>query len=374
MMTPVKVLIAPDKFKGTLTAEEAADAISSGWQAVRPGDALELLPMSDGGDGFGEVMSRLLRAEPQSVETVDAAHRPCNAQWWWAENTQTAIIESANVIGLAMLPARKYHPFELDTFGLGAVLQAVAARGARRCIIGIGGSATNDGGFGMARALGWRFQSSHGHVLSRWHELHDLALLHDPRHPLDFDELLVAVDVRNPLLGPKGCTRVYGPQKGLKPDDFEFAERCLGRLARTAERYLRVGFALAPGAGAAGGLGFGLMAFAGARPQSGFALFAEEARLDQRIEEADLVITGEGALDDQSLMGKGVGELGARCRQADTPCIALAGACAVNETDRSPFQQIQALTPDFVTTSEALARPSASLRALAEKVAMAWPR
>jgi glycerate kinase len=133
----MRILIVPDKFKGTLTAQQAAQAIGRGWTSVRPADELELLPMSDGGDGFGEIISQTLGAEPQTIKTVDAAHRPIESTWWYAPATKTAIIESARIIGLALLPRGKYHPFELDTFGLGAVLEAAANKGAQRALIGI---------------------------------------------------------------------------------------------------------------------------------------------------------------------------------------------------------------------------------------------
>src|SRR6266850_644353 len=161
MVGAMKVLIIPDKFKGTLTAAQAASAIAAGWRRSRPDDKLDLLPMSDGGDGFGEVMSQLIGAGSQTTRTVDAAHKQCGAVWWWRAKTRSAIIESARVIGLAQLPAGKYHPFELDTQGLGNLLKAVAKKGARSCLVGVGGSATNDGGFGMARALGWQFFNKH---------------------------------------------------------------------------------------------------------------------------------------------------------------------------------------------------------------------
>ena len=135
----------------------AAQAIARGWERKRPGDSLELLPMTDGGDGFGEVMSHLFQAQPQRIKTVNAAHRRCVATWWWDPQTKTAIVESVQAIGLAMLPPGKFHPFDLDTFGLGKLLQAAQAKGAKQILIGIGGSATNDGGFGLARAMGWEF-------------------------------------------------------------------------------------------------------------------------------------------------------------------------------------------------------------------------
>ena len=165
---PLHVLIIPDKFKGTLTAAAAAEAVARGWRKARPEDSLDLLPMSDGGDGFGEVTSALLKARVQHVKTVDAAHRPCVTRWWWEPRTQTAIIESAAVVGLAMLPPQRLHPFQLVTLALGAVVRAAAKRGARRCLMGIGGSATNDGGFGLARALGWEFLDRQGEVIEGW--------------------------------------------------------------------------------------------------------------------------------------------------------------------------------------------------------------
>src|SRR4051812_621304 len=134
----MRVLILPDKFKGTLTAHQAMEAIARGWQKVRNEDELELLPMSDGGDGFGEVMARLMGARPREVQTVNAAHEAISAKWWWVSETRTAIIESAQVIGLAQLPSGKHHPFELDTFGLGNVFEAASQTGAERCICGIG--------------------------------------------------------------------------------------------------------------------------------------------------------------------------------------------------------------------------------------------
>ncbi|HLX70451.1 MAG TPA: glycerate kinase, partial [Verrucomicrobiae bacterium] len=215
----MKILVIPDKFKGTLTASEAAEAIARGWRKVRPRDIVELLPMSDGGDGFGETVGSLLHARVRTIRTIDAAHRKCTAKWWWEPKSRTAIIESANVIGLAKLPPGKFHPFELDTFGLGALIRTAVDQGARRCIIGIGGSATNDGGFGLARACGWKFWDPDNAPIQQWIELHRLARISSPKHRRPFKELIVAVDVQNRLLGARGATRVYGPQKGLRPQD-----------------------------------------------------------------------------------------------------------------------------------------------------------
>ena len=171
---PTRVLICPDKFKGTLTATQAAESIAAGWRKVRPDDTLDLLPISDGGDGFGELLGRHYGAEERVTETVDAAHRPVHATWWWVPRTRTAIIESARVVGLAMLPPGRFHPFELDSYGLGLLLKRVRELRPHCWIIGLGGSATNDAGFGLARALGWRFLDQRRRAIEEWGRLTEL--------------------------------------------------------------------------------------------------------------------------------------------------------------------------------------------------------
>lgn len=362
----LKLLIVPDKFKGTLTARAAAHAIARGWHTVRPQDSISLLPMTDGGDGFGEVFSSLLDARIQKVKTLDAAHRPIIAQWW--RESKTAIIESATAIGLARLPAGKFHPFTLDTTGLAEVIQAASRKGNTLCLMGIGGSATNDGGFGLARALGWKFLDRAGQPIERWTDLTGLTSLHPPRRRRWFRQLIVAVDVQNPLLGPRGATRVYGPQKRLRPVDFKLAEACLKQLARVARRTFGQDFAAVPGAGAAGGLGFGLRIFLGARLVPGFKLFARHSALTRHLRSSDLVITGEGAIDDSTLMGKGTGQIAKRCRQLRIPCIGIAGQVSTKVKRQRLFTQTLALT-DLTTIKLAKARPVYWLERLAAEAA-----
>jgi glycerate kinase len=364
----LRVLVVPDKFKGTLTAQEAADAMARGWNGARPRDQLELLPMSDGGDGFGAVLGAQFKAETRSTKTVDAAHRSIIAEWWWEPESRTAIIEAARVNGLAQLPAGKFHPFELDTFGLGEVLKDAARAGAKHCVMGIGGSATNDGGFGVARAMGWEFFNAKSAMLDRWTDLHTLSQIKIPQHDRWFDEFAVAVDVNNLLLGPTGCTRVYGPQKGLQETDFEFAERCLGSLATIAQQELHVATATEPGAGAAGGLGFGLRTFLGATLEAGFELFARLSDLAARIHAADLVITGEGAIDEQTLMGKGVGELAALCRKMGKPCVGFAGVIAEPEKAGRLFTSVHSLV-ELTTSDEAKTNAGKWIEELGRRVA-----
>jgi glycerate kinase len=372
---PARVLIIPDKFKGSLTALEAAEAIAAGWRQVRPDDRLELLPMSDGGDGFGEVLARHLGAEAREVESVDAAHRRIRATWWWVRRGRLALVESARVIGLAQLPRGRHHPFNLDTFGLGAVLRAVARLRPARCLVGIGGSATNDGGFGLARSLGWRFLSSSGQPIEEWTQLPSLARVLPPARRVSLGRVEVAVDVRNRLLGLRGATRSYGPQKGLRPEDFRLAEAALRRLQRVASNQLGLEDrpAAKPGSGAAGGLGFGLHVFAGGRLVSGFECFSRSARLEQRLARCHLVITGEGAVDEGTvLMGKGVGRIARMARRFNVPCLALAGAVARPELARGCFTRLLAITPALTAAGDSLAHPAKWLRILASRAASEW--
>jgi glycerate kinase len=361
----MRILIVPDKFKGTLTAQRAARAIARGWRSARPADSLDLLPMSDGGDGFGEVLSGLLDARRRRILTLDAAHQPQRAVWWWQAPNRVAIIESAEVIGLALMRPKKLHPFQLDTFGLGSILQAASRAAPRQCVVGIGGSATNDGGFGLARALGWQFFDGVGNELNQWPRLRDLARILPPLAPLDL-RITVAVDVCNPLLGPQGCSRVYGPQKGLH--EFALAEKCLRRMASLLARQHGVDCAGVPGAGAAGGLGFGLMAFAGATLKSGFELFARYAQLEKRIRAADIVVTGEGAMDLQTRMGKGVGQIAALSAKLHVPCIGLAGMIDATVQQSGIFAHARALT-EMTTLARAQDRAAHFLEQLAAETA-----
>jgi glycerate 2-kinase len=367
----LRILIIPDKFKGTCSATAVAECIAGGWQKARPNDALIRVPMSDGGEGFGEVTSRFSKASTHTIKSIDAAHRPCRADWWWQSTTKTALIETARVIGLAMLPLGRFHPFELDTYGLGTVFKAAARKGARRCVVGIGGSATNDGGFGFARAIGWRFLDDASQEIENWRQLKTLESICAPKNRLPFKEVRVAVDVQNPLLGPRGATRVYGPQKGLRPRDFADAEAALARLATVWEKQFHHRLSSIPGAGAAGGLGFGLMAFLGARLQPGFELFAHHARLEKLLRASDLVITGEGAIDNSTLMGKGVGQLAALCRKWKIPCIAIAGMVNGSERLQNSFAQTHSLSA-FAGVEKAKAHPQVVLKQLGQRVASSW--
>ncbi len=367
-------MVCPDKFKGTLTATAAAEAIAAGWQQARPGDSIELLPISDGGDGFGELVARHRGAEERVAETVDAAHRPVRAVWWWDPRHRTAIVESARVVGLAMLPAGAFHPFDLDTYGLGLLLRRIRESKPRWWVIGLGGSATNDAGFGLARALGWRFLDDRGAEIERWPEL--IRLRSVVGYSLRFPgEATFAVDVRNPLLGRRGATRVYGPQKGIRPEDVAGAEAAHARLVKvmTDDRHGLGFMAARPGAGAAGGLGFGLSVFFGGALENGFELYADWVGLAPRIAAADLVITGEGAIDETSLsMGKGVGGVARMCRRSRRSCLGLAGVVLDAAKAGQQFAAVHAIAPDLTSADESRRDAARWLTELARRVARAW--
>ena len=367
---PRRILIVPDKFKGSLTALEAAGAIARGWAAACPGDSLVLMPMSDGGDGFGPVMAEALGLEEQIVKGIDATGKARPTSWWLDSGAGQAVVETAQSNGLALLPKGQFHPFDLDTRGVGGLLLAAGQAGAAHCLTGIGGSATNDGGFGMARALGWVFLDESGNAIEQWPGLDGLAAIESPASRA-WPSVTVASDVQNPLLGVDGATAVYGPQKGMRPEDFAKADACFGRLAKVAAETLGSDFSVTPGAGAAGGLGFGLMTFAGAIIESGFEVFAEATDLVTKIGEADFVVTAEGAIDEQTLMGKGTGQVAALCRRLGKPCIGLTGQLELGKVEVDPrqrlFWRLAAIVPDLATEQEAMANAAYHLERLAKR-------
>jgi glycerate kinase len=365
----MKVLIVPDKFKGTLTAHQAAEAIAQGWKNVRPSDDLELLPMTDGGDGFGEILGHLLNAKRQHYRTLNAAHEPIDGEWWWSESRQTAIVESARIIGLAMLPPGKFHPFQLDTRGLGQLLRHIAAEHTKTSLlIGIGGSATNDAGFGMALGLGYRFRDGISLGIEHWPQMDRLLNIDLPLKDSDFLHVTIACDVQNPLLGPEGASRIYGPQKGLRPEDFPVADRCFERLTEIVKRDLNRDYAGEPGTGAAGGLGYGVRAFLNGEFKPGFEIFAEAAQLREKIARADLVITGEGAIDPQTEMGKGTGAVAKLTRGAGKRCIALAGHVSPKLTANN-FEFALGITPFLTNKEDAFRDPQIWLAKVGEHAA-----
>ena len=322
----MRILIAPDKFKGSLSALAAARAIEAGFRSVFPQLLADLAPIADGGEGFAEALAATLGAEWVEVASEDALGRPVQARYAWVAATQLAVLEMSEASGLWRLQPEERDVLCATTHGTGLLLRDAIQRGARRVLLGLGGSATTDGGIGIARALGYRFLNDSGGEFQPVPGTFDLLARIVRPAGLVLPEIIAASDVQNPLLGERGTARVYSPQKGADPHTVEVLESAMFRLAEACATSLACDFRTTPGAGAAGGLGFGLLTFCDAQICPGFDIVAETMGLDARIAAADLVITGEGRLDDQTLDGKGPAGIAARARAAGKKVIAFGGA------------------------------------------------
>jgi glycerate 2-kinase len=330
----MRILVAPDKFKGTLDARQAADAISVGWRTTRPADEIDVVPMADGGEGTMEALVHAATGRVERVQVSGPRGDPVEAAYGIVDTSSGTwgIVEMARASGLQLLDVGRRDPRLTTTIGTGQLMLAAASAGVSKVLVCIGGSATNDGGSGMAAALGFRFLDADGRDLEPGGE----ALLALDRidastvSPLVAGTAFVAAcDVDNPLTGPLGASAVYGPQKGASADDVIVLDRALGHLAAVVGRDLGVDLREDPGAGAAGGLGFGLRAFCGARLRPGFEVVAEAVGLGGRIANADLVITGEGSFDAQSMHGKTPAGVIEACTLARTPVVVVCGRAEI---------------------------------------------
>lgn len=323
----MKILVASDKFKGSLTAREACEAIRDGLEESPGGDAeIRILPVADGGDGMARSMLASMGGIWKGAVVSDAMGHPVLGGYALVgKDRDMAVIEMAEASGLWRMDKGELDPWKASTFGTGELIKEAVKQGVKRILLGIGGSATNDAGTGMAQELGYRFLDADDGEIAELPE--GLALVHsiDREKVIALPKITVACDVNNPLLGERGCTRVYGPQKGIKAEDFDRFEKGLEQVADVVERDLECDFRNVPGAGAAGGLGFGALAFLGAELREGFPLVAEVVGLRKEIEGADLVITGEGSLDDQSLDGKAPVGVARLAKELGKPVAIFAG-------------------------------------------------
>jgi len=348
----MRILIASDKYKGSLTATEVAQTIARVLGTEIPESECDLCPIADGGEGTTEAMVTALGGEWVIMDTVDAQMRPRQARYGLCANQ--AVMEMSAASGLALVNDLPQAPEVASTYGTGLMIAHALKQGAERILIGIGGSATNDGGLGMAAALGFQFLDQAGQTVPPvMREVMRVERIQPPESPF-LIPILVACDVDNPLLGERGATRVYGAQKGVK--EITWFEDRLARLANIAAHDLRVDLRDIPGAGAAGGLGWGLMAFCGAKLTNGFDLVAEQIGLEPRVMEADLVITGEGRLDSQTLYGKGPVGIAQMARRLGKPVVAFAGAVEDSDELRSHFDFTRSIKPADMPLSEAIAR------------------
>lgn len=355
----MRILLASDKFKGALPSLEVAAALQHALAEVFPGAEFDTCPIADGGEGTTEAMVGALGGVWAEAAVTDAQGRPRTARFGWVPAERRAILEMSAASGLALVSDRPLDPTSASTAGTGELLRAAHKLGAERILLGIGGSATNDGGLGMALALGHRFERRGAPFVPTLATLPEADRLR--LAPPLFAEVLVACDVDNPLLGPRGATRVYGPQKGVR--DFPWFEARLSHLADLAAAATGTDARETPGAGAAGGLGFGLMAFAGGRLTPGFELVAAQVGLAARVARADLVITGEGRLDEQSLQGKGPVGVARLARAQGKPVVGVAGAVADSAELRAQFDLLLAIKPAEMPLAEAMRRTAELLGA-----------
>ncbi|MFT9497911.1 glycerate kinase [Anaerosolibacter sp.] len=325
----MKIVIAPDSYKGALSSREIANAIEAGAKKALSCIDIIKVPMADGGEGTVEAMVEATGGSLVYVDVTGPLGDKIHSYYGILGDGKTAVIEMAAASGLPLVPMEKRNPLYTTTYGTGELIRHAIENECKKLIIGIGGSATNDGGMGMAQALGIRFLDKYGNVLGFGGKVLEEIQEIDMSNLIPFiknTEILVACDVTNPLCGPRGASYVFGPQKGATPQIVEQLDKGLENFSSVIFEQLNVAIKDLPGAGAAGGLGGGLVAFLGAALESGIQIMIRASRLEEKIKEADLVITGEGKSDEQTLFGKvpfGVAQI---AKKYDVPVICLSGA------------------------------------------------
>jgi len=372
----VKIVIAPDSFKESLSAAEVAAAIERGVRRAAPHARTVCIPMADGGEGTAAAVLAAAGGEWRTAPARNALGEPVQAGWGWLPDA-TAVIEMAAAAGLEQIPPERRRPLAATSHGVGEMIAAALDAGARRIILGLGGSATNDGGAGMLQALGLRWLDADGRELAPGGgPLAGLARIDagglDPR--LAQVRVEIASDVDNPLCGPHGASQVFGPQKGATPEQVAQLDAALGRLADVCAAHLGRDLRDQPGAGAAGGLGFAALAFLGATLRPGVELVAELGKLAQAMEGASLAFTGEGRMDAQTLHGKTPAGVARIARQAGVPLIALAGSLGegYQELYAAGISAAFSLAPGPLTLAQACAQAAQLLEDRAQDATRLW--
>ena len=368
----MRILIAPDKFKGSLNAREVAENIAKGLRDALPDAKIDIVPMADGGEGTAEAICEARGRSWLKCKAHDPVGREIEARYAWIEDGKLAVMEMSEAAGMRRLSESERDPVRATTFGLGEMILDAASRGANEIIIGLGGSATNDGGSGMARALGFRFDYEHEPEQEKDGEcVTDLVNLSRIEKPEDLKlpKIIAAVDVQNPLLGENGATRVFGPQKGASEDELNVLERALTRLADVVAEEFGFDYRDRPGAGAAGGLGFGLMSFCGATIRPGFDVVAEAVGLESKVKGVDVVITGEGSLDRQTLEGKTPAGVARLARKLGKKVFAIAGRYEGNQQVQELFDEVYQLARSGMSEKEQMKRAGELLREKAQEFA-----
>ena len=380
----MRILIAPDKFKGALNAREVAENLAKGLRDVLPDAKIDIVPMADGGEGTAEAICEARGGSWLKCKAHDPLGREIEARYAWIKAGELAVMEMNEAAGMRRLSESERDPVRATTFGVGEMILDAAGRGANEIIIGLGGSATNDGGSGMARPLGFRFDYEHppspgfGAASEQQKEkdrgcVTDLVNLSRIEKPQDLSlpKIIAAVDVQNPLLGENGATRVFGPQKGATKNALNLLERALTRLADVVAEEFDFDYREKPGAGAAGGLGFGLMSFCGATIRPGFDVVAEAIGFESKMNGVDVVITGEGSLDRQTLEGKTPAGVARLARKLGKKVFAIAGRYDGNQQVRELFDEVYQLARSDMSEKEQMKRAGELLREKARELAKA---
>ena len=303
----MKIVMAIDSFKGSLSSMDAGRAAAEGIQRVDPKVQVKVRPLADGGEGTVEALTEGMGGRFCKVSVMGPFGEPVDCEYGILDETKTAIVEMSGAAGITLVPRERLNPLEATTYGVGEVIKDAIGQGCRRFIVGIGGSATNDGGVGMLQALGYDFLDEDGEQIGKGAAALEKLRKISTEHVLPElaeCEFHIACDVTNPLCGEKGCSAVFGPQKGATPQMIEKMDQWLGEYAKVTQEVFPKADAQYPGTGAAGGLGFAFLAYAPAVLESGIEIVLKELKLEEDIKEADLVITGEGRLDEQTAMGK----------------------------------------------------------------------
>ncbi|MGD6818227.1 glycerate kinase [Metabacillus sp. 84] len=356
----MKIVIAPDSFKESMTAAEAAAAFSKGFKRRLPDSEVIQIPIADGGEGMVQAMVGASSGSLVKKTVTGPLSQPVQAVYGLIDNGRTAVIEMAEASGLHLISPADRNPFVTTTKGTGELLVDAASRGVDKIILGIGGSATNDGGAGMAEALGYRLVNSEGNPIQPGGGgLRDLYAIESAGFSSAFHniEVIAACDVDNPLLGDKGASAVFGPQKGADSDMVKQLDHHLQHLSSIIKRDLGKEITDSPGSGAAGGLGAGLMAFLGAKLEKGIDLVLDSIHFDRLIQEADWLVTGEGKLDSQTMHGKTPFGAAQRALKQGIPVIGMAGTIGEDAEIllQNGFTSLFSISPGALSLEQALA-------------------
>ena len=332
----MKVVTAIDSFKGSMTSLEAGNAVAEGFKRVINDVEVAVRPLADGGEGTVEALIEGMNGERHEIQVTGPLGSPVNCAYGIIKESMTAVIEMSGAAGITLVQKKDLNPLDATTYGVGEVIKDAIAKGCRRFIVGIGGSATNDGGVGMLQALGYGFLDSYGKQIPFGAKgLKDLETITDDYviPELQECEFMVACDVTNTLCGTEGCSAVYGPQKGATPSMIMDMDKWLGYYAAIAREKYPNADPKYPGTGAAGGMGFAFMTFTNAKLQSGINIVLEETKLEDYIKDADLVVTGEGMLDFQTAMGKAPVGVAKLAKKYGKTVIAFAGGVTKEATE-----------------------------------------